>query len=291
MHDTAPTRPSTGRLGGLIALLRPRQWIKNGFVLAPLIFSGEFVDMDAIADSLVAVVLFCLASSATYIVNDISDRESDRKHPTKSRTRPLASGALSIQSAVLLLAALYAVLLGGALFMPHVLAVIAAYMVLNLVYTFRFKHEPILDIFTIAAGFVLRVYAGAMALDVPVSSWMFVTTLCLALFLAAVKRRQELVSSGSGSRHVLRRYSLALINRYAEISAVGALVFYSLFVMSSRPNLVVTIPMVLFGLFRYWYVVEALDGGESPTDVVLQDRQLQITVLLWVAACVWSLWP
>lgn len=291
MHDTAPTRPSTGRLGGLIALLRPRQWIKNGFVLAPLIFSGEFVDMGAIADSLVAVVLFCLASSATYVVNDISDRESDRKHPTKSRTRPLASGAVSVQSAVVLLAALYAVLLGGALFMPHVLAVIAAYMVLNLVYTFRFKHEPILDIFTIAAGFVLRVYAGAMALDVPVSSWMFVTTLCLALFLAAVKRRQELVSSGSGSRHVLRRYSLALINRYAEISAVGALVFYSLFVMSSRPNLVVTIPMVLFGLFRYWYVVEALDGGESPTDVVLQDRQLQITVLLWVAACVWSLWP
>jgi len=120
---------------------------------------------------------------------------------------------------------------------------------------------------------------------------MFVTTLCLALFLAAVKRRQELVQSGSAGRDVLSRYSISLIDRYAEMSATGALVFYSLFVMSAQPELVMTVPLVLFGLFRYWYVVEALDQGESPTDALLADRQLQAVVVVWVAVCAWALWP
>lgn len=162
---------------------------------------------------------------------------------------------------------------------------------LNLAYSFRLKHQPVLDIFTIAIGFVLRVYAGAVALDVPVSEWMFVTTLCLALYLAAVKRRQEISQSGSQGRKVLGAYSVALIDRYAEMSATGALVFYSMFVMEARPELVITVPLVLFGLFRYWYVVEALEGGESPTDALLSDWQLLATVALWVGACAWSLWP
>lgn len=168
--------------------------------------------------------------------------------------------------------------------------VIAAYLLLNLAYTFVLKHQPVVDIFTIAIGFVLRVYAGAMALAVPVSSWMFVTTLCLALYLAAVKRRQELSQSGSEGRQVLEKYSLGLIDRYAEMAATGALVFYSMFVMSSRPELVATVPLVLFGLFRYWYVVEQ-GGGESPTDALLADWQLLVCVLLWVAVCAWALWP
>jgi 4-hydroxybenzoate polyprenyltransferase len=147
----------------------------------------------------------------------------------------------------------------------------------------------VIDIFTIAIGFVLRVIAGAAALDLGASAWMCVTTLCLALYLAAVKRRQELAQSGSEGRKVLKKYSVALVDRYAEISATGALLFYSMFVMSTRPALVITIPLVLYGLFRYWYVVEALDGGESPTDALFADWQLMAVVVLWVATCVWAL--
>jgi len=276
---------------GLIRLMRPKQWVKNTFVIAPLMFSGAFLDGVAVLQALRAMVLFCLASSATYIVNDIHDIERDRQHPTKSKTRPLASGAVKLPVALVLLGALYACLVVGWFAAPTVVQVIGGYMLLNLAYTYVLKHEPVVDIFTIAVGFVLRTYAGGKALGVPVSAWMFVTTLCLALYLASVKRRQELVQMGIGGRKVLERYSLNLIDRYAEMSATGALVFYSMFVMSAKPQLVMTVPVVLFGLFRYWYVVEELDGGESPTDAVLADRQLLLTVLVWVAICLWALWP
>ncbi|HEX7912419.1 MAG TPA: decaprenyl-phosphate phosphoribosyltransferase [Paraburkholderia sp.] len=291
MHESiAPSSPWT-QMRGLIALMRPKQWIKNAFVLAPLVFTGEFVNPDSVAHALLAVALFCVGSSATYIINDIHDIERDRKHPKKSKTRPLASGAIPVSMGLALLAFLYALQICGWFWAPKVVLVIAAYMVLNVAYTFALKHQPVIDIFTIAIGFVLRVYAGAMALSVPVSSWMFVTTLCLALYLAAVKRRQELSLSGSDGRKVLEKYSLSLVDRYAEMSATGALVFYSMFVMSARPQLVFTVPLVLFGLFRYWYMVEKLDGGESPTDALLADWQLMVTVVLWIVACVWALWP
>ena len=275
----------------LVQLMRPKQWVKNGFVLAPLVFAGQFLNADAVVHALFAALLFCLASSATYIINDIQDVERDRKHPKKSLTRPIASGAVSVRMAGVLLAALYAVLIAAAFWMPMVIAVIAAYALLNVAYTFYLKHQPVLDIFTIAIGFVLRVFAGTLALELPMSSWMFITTLCLALYLAAVKRRQELSQSGTEGRQVLEKYTVALVDRYAEMSATGALLFYSMFVMSTRPELVVTVPLVLFGLFRYWFVVEALEGGESPTDALLADGQLLMTVVLWVGTCAWALWP
>jgi decaprenyl-phosphate phosphoribosyltransferase len=291
MNRTVTAHSLWAQLRGLIKLMRPKQWVKNGFVLAPLVFSGEFLDPEAIRNALWAMLLFCAASSATYVINDIHDIERDRRHPKKSQSRPLAAGIVSVSAALLLLAGLYAVLLGAWFVVPKVLGVIAAYLVLNLAYTLVLKHQPVVDIFTIAIGFVLRVYAGAVALSVPVSSWMFITTLCLALYLAAVKRRQELSQSGSEGRKVLEKYSVALVDRYAEMSATGALLFYSMFVMSAKPALVITVPLVLFGLFRYWFVVEALDGGESPTDALLADWQLLLTVVLWVLTCVWALWP
>jgi decaprenyl-phosphate phosphoribosyltransferase len=254
-------------------------------------FSGDFLNAGAVSHALFAVLLFCLASSATYIVNDMRDIEHDRRHPKKSKTRPLAAGIVTIPMALTLLAVLYSTLVWGWFVAPDVVQVIAAYMILNLAYTFILKHEPVVDIFTIAIGFVLRVYAGAVALGVPVSSWMFITTLCLALYLAAVKRRQELSQNGIEGRKVLAKYSVSLVDRYAEMSATGALVFYSMFVMSAKPQLVITVPLVLFGLFRYWYVVEELDGGESPTDALIADWQLLLTVVLWIAACGWALWP
>ena len=277
------------RFLGLVKLIRPKQWVKNSFVFAPLIFSGELLKPDSLAHTLLATFFFCVASSATYIVNDIHDIEPDRRHPKKSKSRPLASGLVSKNSALVLLIVLYLILALGYVVMPKVILVVVSYLVLNLAYTFILKHEPVIDIFTIAIGFVLRVIAGAVALNLDPSAWMCVTTLCLALYLAAVKRRQELAQSGSEGRKVLDKYSVALVDRYAEMSATGALLFYSMFVMSARPELVITIPIVLYGLFRYWYVVEVLDGGESPTDALLADWQLMVVVALWIAACVWVL--
>lgn len=291
MNGTATTHSSRMHMMGLIQLMRPKQWVKNGFVLAPLMFSGAFMDGRAVSHALLAMLLFCIASSAAYVVNDLHDIERDRRHPKKSKTRPLASGVVALPSALILLAILYAVLAWGWFTAPKVGLIIAAYLALNLAYTFVLKHQPVVDIFTIAIGFVLRVYAGAMALEVPVSSWMFITTLCLALYLAAVKRRQELSQSGTEGRQVLEKYTVALVDRYAEMSATGALLFYSMFVMSTKPELVITVPLVLFGLFRYWFVVEALDGGESPTDALFVDWQLLLTILIWIAACSWALWP
>ncbi len=274
---------------GLISLLRPKQWIKNIFVLAPLVFTGQFTQTESIIAVLYATLYFCLASSSIYIINDYHDIEADRKHPEKSKKRPLASGAVSKPQALILLAITLAILASGFLFQFAVMQVIMAYLAINLAYTFVLKHQPVIDIFTIAIGFVLRVYAGATALSVPVSSWMFVTTLCLALYLAAVKRRQELALSGNEGRKVLQHYSIALVDRYAEMSATGALLFYSLFVMTARPELVMTIPFVLYGLFRYWYVVESSDAGESPTDALFKDWQLQVTILCWTGVCIWAL--
>lgn len=291
MHATVAPRSSLAQIRGMFALLRPRQWVKNIFVFAPLIFAGEFLKLQSIEKVALAALIFCVASSATYILNDLTDIERDRRHPKKSKSRPLASGLVSIPQAITLLLILYVTLLAAWFVMPAVLYVVLGYLLLNLAYTFVLKHQPVIDIFTIAIGFVLRVYAGAMALSVPVSSWMFVTTLCLALYLAAVKRGQELASSGSDSREVLQHYTPALIDRYAEMAATGALLFYSLFVMTARPEMVMTIPLVLYGLYRYWFIVESKDCGESPTDALLGDWQLLLTVAIWGVVSAVSIWP
>ena len=284
IHKTGPLR----YLLELLKLMRPKQWVKNGFVLAPLLFTGEFTDPEAIRHSLLAFLLFSAASSAVYILNDLHDVERDRQHPVKSKNRPLAKGTVGTVGALTLLFGLCLAIGASRWLLPSVLPVLVGYLCLNIAYTFFLKHQPVIDIFTIATGFVLRVYAGAKALDVPLSSWMFITTLCLALYLAAIKRRQELSQQGISGRKVLEKYSVALVDRYAEMSATGALIFYSLFVMSSKPDLVISLPLVLFGLFRYWYVVETLEGGESPTDALLSDIPLIVTILFWVGACAYT---
>ena len=291
MHDIAQKRTFLGEMRGLIKLVRPKQWVKNSFVFAPLIFAGEFLHPDSVYSTLLAAFLFCIAASTVYIVNDLKDIEKDRIHPEKSKKRPLASGQVSPQSAIILLILLYIVLISFWAVVPNVIYVIFIYLALNWAYTFKLKHEPVIEIFIVAFGFVLRVYAGAIALTVPVSHWMFITTLSISLYLASIKRRQELLQSGSQSRGVLAYYSVTLIDRFAEMSAVTAVVFYSLYAMEVQPKLVVTVPLVIFGLFRYWYIVETLKGGESPTDVIIQDKQILLTVLLWVGCCIWVLLP
>jgi 4-hydroxybenzoate polyprenyltransferase len=278
-----------GSLGALVRLLRPRQWVKNAFVLAPLLFSGAFHDPAAVVQGLLAFGLFCVASSATYVFNDIIDRDADARHPVKSRTRPLATGEISPTAAIWIFGFLLVIVLASLAWSPPTTAVVAFYICLNLAYSLRLKHVPVVDIFVLAAGFVLRVFAGAVALEVPLSSWMMVTTLSLALYLAAVKRRDELVSSGGTARSVLTRYSVRLLDRYADMAALSAVVFYGLFVVTIQPKLNVTLPFVLFGLFRYWYVVEDGTHGESPTDAVWSDWPLILTVIAWAAVCAWRL--
>jgi 4-hydroxybenzoate polyprenyltransferase len=162
---------------------------------------------------------------------------------------------------------------------------IGGYIAINVVYSLFARKVPVLDIFTIAFGFVLRVVAGALAISEPLSAWMFVTTLCLALYLAAMKRRHELKNLGSKSRSSLETYSVAVVERFAEISATAALVCYAIFVVTVKAMLVYTIPIVAFGLFRYWFIAERLKSAESPTEAMLRDWQLVVAVLLWVSVC------
>ncbi|HXT47282.1 MAG TPA: decaprenyl-phosphate phosphoribosyltransferase [Gemmatimonadaceae bacterium] len=273
----------------LIRLLRPKQWIKNLFVLAPLIFSGLFMRQLSMLLALFGTFMFCVASSIVYVFNDLSDRHIDALHPVKRLTRPLASGAVSVSAARVLLALLGAVLLLGSLVSPMLVGVLLVYVLLNVLYSVWLKRMPVVDIFCVAAGFVLRVYAGAVVIDVPLSSWMLITTLSIALYLAAIKRRDELEVQGDGARAVLGQYTIPLLERFALMASVCAMVFYSMFVVTTRPVLAFTIPFVLFGIFRYWFLVDRHGRGESPTDALWSDRPLAITVVLWGILCAYLL--
>ncbi len=266
----------------LVRLLRPHQWVKNGLVLAPLVFSGRFLEAEAVLAALLAVLLFSLGASAVYVLNDLRDLASDRAHPRK-RHRPLPSGRVSPSMAKGVLVALWAVVLSSAWLWPPVGVVILLYVAMNGAYSMGLKHVPVLDLFIVAAGFVLRIFAGAGAITVPVSAWMLVTTLTLALYLVTIKRRQELLTQGDGARSVLAHYTPGILDHYATVSATATLVFYGFFVADVRPELIPTLPFVLFGVFRFWFIVERRHLGESPTDVVWKDPLLLVNVLAWAA--------
>ena len=271
-------------------ILRPRQWVKNFFVFAPLIFSGMFLNQEALIKSFCAFIFFCIASSLVYVINDICDIDNDKSHPIK-KFRPLAKGIIKINEALFLSFMLFFILLISFFINFKFSLILFAYIFLNILYSFKLKHEPVLDIFSIAMSFVLRVISGSFMLDLPISSWMCITTLSLALYLASIKRRQELLNIGSFSRKVLANYNIDLIDRYAEMSATGALIFYSLFVLSSKPILSFTIPLVIFGLFRYWYIVQQKNKGEAPTDVLFNDWQMILTILLWLSLTLYLIKP
>lgn len=268
-----------------VQLLRPRQWIKNSFVFAPLLFSGLFNNTEAILQTLLCFVVFCAASSTAYVVNDLKDIEADRSHPLKRLTRPLANGTVTPKQALGIALVMVLVAMAGIYMLPALAFPVAAYLALNLAYSHFLKHQPVLDLFSIAGGFVLRVVGGAAALSVELSSWMMITTLCLTLYLAAMKRRQELLETGNKSRLVLQTYTPQLVERFAVVAATCATVFYSLFAITVKPGLDITIPFVLFGLFRYWYVADTQTDTESPTDILLRDVPLLLTVLAWVCMC------
>lgn len=281
----APPRRRLATLAHAARLLRPRQWAKNGFVLAPLVFAGRAGDPASVRAAAAAFVLFCLAASWGYVLNDLLDRELDARHPLKRSTRPLAAGVLSPGAALGILAGLSAAIAAGVALRPVLALPVAAYLLTAAAYSTVLKHVAGVELLVVALCFVLRVYGGAHGIGVPLSAWMLVTTLCLALYLAALKRRQELRVRGESARPVLRRYSAPTLDRCARAAGACAFLCYGLFTLVERPALVVTLPLVLAGLFRYGRLADR-PLGESPTDTLLSDYKLAVTVLAWAVLCV-----
>lgn len=283
--------PSPSRLAtasALCRLARPRQWIKNALVLMPAFFSGRWSDADGLGQALLAMALFCVASSLCYVVNDLHDIDSDRRHPDKARRRPLACGEVSVAQALMLAAALLAVVLASGMWRWPVTAGLFGYLALNFAYSRWLKRVAVVDLFALSGGFVIRTWVGSAALDLALSPWMGITVLCLALFLATLKRLRELRHCGTRAREVLKVYSEPLLLRYAELSAASALMCYALYILTQRPELALSVPFVLFGLFRYWQLVEVHAQGESPSDTLLGDPLLMGVAAAWLLCCLWA---
>jgi 4-hydroxybenzoate polyprenyltransferase len=278
-------------LKALIKTMRPRQWIKNGFVFFALIFDRQLFLLDPFLRTLAGFLLFCLISSAVYLFNDIADVEADRNHPEK-KFRPIASGQLPVHvawAAALLLVAISLPL--AYLLSPGFFVVIVTYLVINLLYSRWLKHVPILDVMVIALGFVLRVAAGVTLITVErFSPWLYVITLLFSLYIGLGKRRAEinLLSQGAAShRKVLDGYTLQLLDQYITIVSGMTIIAYSLYTFSA-PNLpanhtmMLTIPFVIYGIFRYLQLIQTGHAAGSPDEVALKDRPLQITMALWM---------
>jgi len=275
----------------LLRSLRPAQWTKNLVVFAGLIFGKKLFEAAAVWDAIAAFVIFCALSGVVYLVNDLADRESDRRHPLKAR-RPIASGALPVKAATGAALAIGAAALAAAYLVgPGFAAVAVAYVVLQMLYSGPLKHIIIIDVLTIAIGFVLRAAGGAVAVHVQMSHWLFVCTILLALFLALAKRRHEIVLLAGGAtshRPILGEYTAYLLDQMIGVVTASTLIAYVFYTISPEtqakfgtPWLGLTIPFPLYGIFRYLYLVHQREGGGSPADLLLTDRPLLGCVALW----------
>lgn len=310
-HSSAPALPADNNKGAfagvqaVVRAMRVSQWSKNGFVLLALIFARRLSDGTALGRTLIAFVAFCLASSAVYIINDLADRERDRMHPRK-RLRPIASGQLSLRGAAITLTLCLTVAAGLVAFLtltaPPDLAdpyrrwggsqllfalTMISYVAINLAYSFWLKHLVIWDVFIIAAGFLLRALAGAFVIPVPISTWFYICMTFLALFLALGKRRSELIRLTDQAvihRQNLRQYSLGLLDQLIGIVVTAMLLTYCLYTFqgeNSNHDLMLTIPVVLFGTFRYLYLMYAHAEGDQPDEVLWRDKQILGTVIVY----------
>ncbi len=304
-----PVAPLSGGVSGrslpvsLLVSIRPEQWTKNSFVFAALLFGGADVTNGvqlpsavALARSIAAFVVFCGLSGVVYLINDVADREGDRRHPLKAR-RPIASGDLSPATALFAGAVIGAIALSVAFWLDVRFGLVsAAYVALLGAYSKRLKHVVILDVMTLAIGFVLRVVAGAVVIDVQISHWLLVCTILLALFLALSKRRHELVLLADGAiehRRILGEYSPYLLDQMIGVVTASTLIAYIFYTISPETQqkfqtqwLGLTIPFPLYGIFRYLYLVHRKEGGGSPTTMLVNDRPLLACVALWAVAVV-----
>jgi 4-hydroxybenzoate polyprenyltransferase len=279
-----PRRPS--RLRAALVSLRPRQWTKNLLLFAGIIFAAKLGDLSRWGEAVAAFAAYCAASSASYLVNDVRDAPHDRLHPSK-RLRPIAHGDLSPRLAELLAAALLvvAVLLVAPLGLASILF-LCTFLALQATYTLSLKHVVLLDVMTIAGLFVVRAAAGAAAVEVRISPWLLLCTALLALFLALAKRRGELVLVGAEAtpgRPVLEGYSLALVDQLVTVVAASTVISYCLYTFTARGSkaMMITIPFVLFGVFRYLLLMHARDLGEEPEEVLLRDAPILLCIAGW----------
>ena len=274
----------------LIVALRPRQWTKNGLLFIALAFTLNLQQPGLVVRSVVAFACFCAVSSAGYLLNDVVDVDADRSHPTK-RLRPIAAGQMAVPFALGLGLTLAAIgVAGGFVINPLLGLLTLAYGLLTAVYSMTLKHLVLLDIFGIAGGFVLRAAAGAVAIDVPISPWLYIATLLGALLIALGKRRTELetlgVEAAIGHRRNLESYSLEFIDQLILVISSAALMTYALYTFSAENlprnhSMMLTIPVVLYGLFRYLFLVREGDVGAAPEELLFRDRPLLLAVGVW----------
>jgi len=293
---TVETRP----VAALIRSLRPRQWTKNLIVFFGLIFGEQLRNPEAVVRATLAFAIFCALSGVVYLINDIRDREADRMHPVKSR-RPIASGAVGVEAAGLTALLIGAAAIAGAFVLtPAFGAVAVAYLTLLTLYSAWLKHIVILDVITLAAGFVLRAYAGAVAIDVEFSHWLLLLTLLSALFLALSKRRAELITladDAKGHRRSLAEYSPYLLDQMIGVVTACTLLAYAFYTIDDETvlkfgtdALLWTVPFPLYGIFRYLYLVHQREGGGDPSETLLTDRPILLCVALWGLAVIWILY-
>lgn len=277
-----------GIFGSYLALARPKQWTKNGFVLAGIVFSGNALQFSSIGSALLTFVAFCALSGAVYAANDVLDVKEDRLHPLK-RSRPVARGDISARSAVLFAAVLA---VGGLVLCFSVGLGVGvsgvAYLLLQAVYTPFLKHMAILDVMSISGGFVIRALAGVAAVGSPVSPWLIVCTGLLTLFLGFSKRRHELATLGGGAaghRRNLRDYSVPMLDEMMNIMMSATIIAYALYTFTGYDDVYMmsSMPFVIYGVFRYMLLVHR-DGGDNPDVLLLKDRPLQIALILWLVA-------
>ncbi|MBT8378084.1 MAG: decaprenyl-phosphate phosphoribosyltransferase [Ignavibacteria bacterium] len=280
-----------------LRLIRVHQWIKNIFVFVPILFSLHLFENDYLLTTLFAFFIFCLASSTIYVINDIVDIEADRSHPVK-KNRPLPSGAISVNTALaVVVILLILVSISMLYFNIEFILITAGFILLNVFYSFWFKNVVILDVFSIAAGFAMRVLAGAFVIQVPISSWLLLTTMFISLFLGVMKRHSELTvvsgNNNSSSRKVLAQYSLNFADQMATVAAAGVIICYALYTVAPRTitvfeteSLIYTTPFVVFGIFRYMYLEYMSNKGENTTKIIATDVPMIVTVILYIAATV-----
>ena len=284
------------QLRQLLVSMRPHQWTKNLFVLAPLAFAQRLYDLDGFVAASSGFMVFCLVSSSVYLINDLLDVERDRKHPVKSE-RPLAAGALSSRLAIVAAVVCLLAGVGWAFILSTGFGLVVGVYIFTMAgYSVFLKNVVILDVLIVAVGFVLRAIAGAVVIDEPFSSWLLICTLLLALFLALAKRRQELtLLAGQASEHrrILGEYSPYLLDQMIAVVTASTLVSYALYTLAPETverlgtdRLVWTLPFVLYGIFRYLYLVHQREEGGNPTRVLLNDRPILVTVALWAATVV-----
>lgn len=281
MHEAPPQ----GMFSAMIQQLRPRQWAKNVLLFAPLVFSGEFLSRESISSALVGFVAFSLVASAGYVFNDYLDREADRRHPRK-RFRPIASGALPESVALVMLVGLLGLGFTASWWLGSWFGlVLVAYLITTLSYSWYFKHIVILDVMFLATGFVWRVIAGAAAIHVAVSAWLFLCTAFLALFVGFNKRRAELreLGASSGTRRNLVDYNPRMLEEFQSITTANAVLSYSLYCILGAPTpwMGLTIPFVLYSIFRYVYLVEQRGEGSAPDETFLRDVPILIAGTLF----------